>query len=84
MSIAHAIPRQDRRNRHSKRDVVTAHDNQPSVGHSKGKTNAPTISDANNGQSVGRGSPSPLGASAPGANGAALSDYTASNVTGSW
>ena len=73
--------RQDRRNRESKRDVLTHHANQRAPGHSKGKANAPTISDANNGQSVGRGNPSPEGASAPGSNGPAESDATASNIT---
>jgi hypothetical protein len=79
MSINHQVPRQDRRNRNSRRDVVTAHDNKRAPGHDKG--NAPTISDANNGQSVGRGNPSPEGASAPGSNGPAESDATASNIT---
>jgi hypothetical protein len=74
--------RQDRRNRNSRRDVVTAHDNQPSVGHDKG--NVPTISDEFNGQGVGRGNGTPQGARAPGSLGPAESDATASNVTSSW
>ena len=78
--------RQDRRNRESKRDVVTHHAGLKSVGHSKGQDNGETadktILSRDNGAALqGRGNPSPEGASAPGSNGPAESDATASNIT---
>jgi len=83
MSINHQVPRQDRRNRNNRRDVVTAHDNQCSVGHDKGDKK--TILDRDNAAALqGRGNPSPEGASAPGSLGPAESDATASNVTSTW
>ena len=71
------------------RSPVTHHNHKAAPGHdfprdNGEKADAPTISDEFNGQGVGRGRATPEGASAPGSNGPALSDYTASNITSSW
>lgn len=74
MSQNHNPPRQDRR---TGRAVVRAHNNEASVGHDQGQPHA-TISDPENGKSVGRGDASPEGASAPGALGPPVSDEASS------
>jgi hypothetical protein len=67
MSISHSTPRQDRR-QGKPRAVVRAHAGLASVGHDQGKV----INDPSNGETGdGQGNPTPEGASAPGANGAA-------------